>query len=728
MSSNVSRRIFLQAAAAVGGGLIIGCEVTPPVTPVKKTGETPPADKTAEKPAGPPPSTFTANAWVRVAPDGQVTVILDKSEMGQGVETSLAMLVAEELEVDVSKVRVEMAPVDPVYKNALFGFQATGGSTSVRAGWKPLRMAGAAARMMLIGAAARTWKVEESSCRAENGAVIHDASKRRLGYGELVAEAAKSDVPKDPPLKSASSFKVVGKPRARLDGADKARGKTQFGIDVQLPDMLTAVIVRCPVIGGKPAKFDDTKARAVKGVKKVVKVSSGVAVIADTYWTARQAAKDLDVTWDEGPNAKKSSESIEKDAIALAKKPGKEAKKVGDVDKALKGAAKKIDAVYTAPYQAHAAMEPLSCTAKVTKEACEIWVAHQGPEFVQGVAMGMTKLPPTAVKVNITYLGGGFGRRFEMDFVIEALEVAMAMDGVPVKTVWSREDDTQHDFYRPGSYNVLRGGIDKDGSLVAMSCRIVSPSIMTRVFPKWVKDGLDNSALEGLSDHAYAVPNLLVDYHMHDTGIPVGFWRSVGHSQNAFIRESFLDELAALGKQDPVELRRKLLAGAPRWKAVLDLAASKADWGKPMEKGMARGVAVAESFGSFVAQVAEVSVDKDDKIRVHRVVCAIDCGSVVNPDSVEAQMQSGIVYGLTAAMKSAITFENGRAKQTNLHNFRLLRMDEMPKVEVYIVPSTEAPGGCGEPGTPPIAPAVANAVFTLTGKRLRSLPLNLKKA
>lgn len=726
MSATVSRRLFLQVTSALGAGLVIGCEVTPPVTPDKKVEPTPdgkPAT-TAEKPAT-PSEPFAPNAWIRVAPDGAVTIILDKVEMGQGVETSLPMLVAEELEVDLATIRTEFSGADPAYKNPLLGFVATGGSSSIRASYKPLRLAGAAARLMLIGAAARTWKVDESTCRAEKGEVIHAPTGRRLPYGELVGEAAKSPVPKDPPLKPASAFTIVGKPQPRRDGADKARGKTEFGIDVRLPDMLTAVVVRCPVFGGKVAKFDGAKSQAVKGVKKVFAIPSGVAIVADTYWSARQGAKALEVTWDEGPNAKKSSESIEKEAIALAKKPGKEAKKKGDAAKALKSAAKKISAVYQAPFQAHAAMEPLNCTVKMTKDACEIWVPNQAQEFVVVTAAGVTGLPPSAVKLHITYLGGGFGRRFEQDFVAEAIMVAKEMMGVPVKTMWSREDDTQHDFYRPVSYNELSAGLDKTGMPVAWTHRMVSPSIMTRVFPRFMKDGLDNSALEGAADQPYAVPNVLVDYHMHDTGVPVGFWRSVGHSQNAFFVESFVDELAALAKQDPFEYRKKLLAEEPRLKGVLELAASKAGWGKPLEKGVSRGIAVAESFGSFVAQVAEVSVD-NDTIKVHRVVCAVDCGAVVNPDTVEAQMQSGIVFGLTAAIKSGITIENGRVKQANFHNFRLLRMDEMPVIEVHIVPSSEAPGGCGEPGTPPIAPAVANAIFAATGKRIRSLPLRIK--
>jgi isoquinoline 1-oxidoreductase beta subunit len=727
MSTNLSRRLFLQSAGAAGAGLIIGCHVPPPEDAAKKT---PPADPTTAKPAEAkkPGETFAPNAWVRVAPDNTVTVIIDKAEMGQGIETALPMLVAEELEVDVAGIRTEFAPPDPVYKNPLFGMQATGGSTSVRGSYKPLREAGAAARIMLIGAAARAWGVEESSCRAESGHVIHPPTKRRLSYGELAADAAKSPVPKEVKLKDPKDFKVVGKPQRRIDGRAKAMGRAEFGIDVKQPDMLVAVVARCPVFGGKVKSFDASKATAVKGVKKVVQIGSGVAVVATGFWPARQGAAALDIKWDEGANAKNSTEKIREAAIAMAKKPGKEAAKKGDFEKAFKGAAKKVTAVYDAPFQAHAAMEPLACTAVVRKDGCTIWAPTQSVQFVQGVAMKLTGLPKESITIHTMFLGGAFGRKFEQDFIIEAIEVAKELAGTPVKLVWSREDDMRHDFYRPCSYNEFSAGLGKDGMPVAWSHRIVGPSIMTRVFPNQVKDGLDHSSVEGAADMPYGVPNVRVDYHLQDAGVPVGFWRSVGHSQNAFVVECFIDELAAAAKQDPFEYRRKLLEKQPRMKAVLELAAAKAGWGKPVAKGKGRGIAVAESFGSFVAQVADVTVDADGKVKVDRVVCAVDCGAIVNPDTIEAQMEGGIAYGLTAALKSSITIENGGVKQANFHNFRLLEVSEMPVVEVHIVPSTEASGGVGEPGTPPIAPAVANAVFAATGKRLRSLPLRVKDA
>jgi isoquinoline 1-oxidoreductase beta subunit len=731
MKKLLGRRLFLQTTAAASAGLVIGCHVPPPDAPPAPKPEATEAKKDAPAPAvadGPP---FAPNAWVRVAPDGFVTIILDKCEMGQGVETSLAMLVAEEIEVDLASVKTSFAPVDPVYKNRLFGMQATGGSTSIRAAWKPLREAGAAARIMLVSAAARTWKVDESECRAEKGEVIHASSGRRLGYGALAAEAAKSPLPKEPKLKDPSNFRLIGTRATRRDGPEKAAGQTVFGFDVKQPNMLTAVVVRCPVFGGTLVKFDPAKSLAVRGVKKVFKIDSGVAVVAEGFWPARKGAQALVVEWNEGKNAANSSEKITAQAAALAKKPGKVGKSKGDAEKALKAAAKKVDAIYEAPFQAHAPMEPLSCTVHIKDDSCTMWVHTQFQEAVQGTVAKATGLKPSAITIHTTFLGGAFGRKFEQDFILEAVQIATEMRGVPVKLMWSREDDLRHDYYRPASYNVLRGGIGKDNMPVAWTHRVVSPSIMSRIFPNFVKDGLDNSSLEGASDLQYGVPNLHVDYHMQDTGVPVGFWRSVGHSQNAFVTECFLDELAALGKQDPLEVRRKLLGDSPRLKAVLELAAEKAGWSKPPAEGVGRGIAAHISFGSYVAQVAEVSVGKDGQVKVHRVVCAVDCGSVVNPDTVEAQMEGAIVYGLTATLKSQITIENGRVKQGNFHNFRLLAMDEMPAVEVHIMPSKEPPGGVGEPGTPPIAPAVVNAIYAATGKRIRRLPIraqDLKKA
>ncbi len=660
---------------------------------------------------------------MRIAPGGAVTVLVDKAEMGQGIETSLPMLVADELDADWSKVRIEFAPVAPEYKNPVIGSQGTGGSTTIRGSFLPMRTAGAAAREMLVAAAAAMWGVEPASCRTEKGEVLHPPTSRRAPYGSLTEKAAAIPVPKEPKLKDPSEFKLIGTRVKRLDSTIKATGKAEYAIDVQRPGMLVATVARCPVFGGKPAKYDSAAALAVKGVKKVVPVTGGIAVVAEHFWAAKKGVEALGLTWDEGPNATLSTDKLTAAAAALAKKPGAVAHTAGDVEKALKTAHKKLEAVYELPYQAHATMEPMTCVAEVRADACDLWVGTQFHESLQKVAAKITGLPLTSVAVHSTYLGGGFGRRSEMDFATDALEIAREMPGVPIKVVWTREDDMRHDFYRPASYNTLRGGVDKDGKPVAWAQRIVSPSIMTRVFPQYVKNGIDRSAVEGASDSPYSVPNHHVDYHMHDSGVPVGFWRSVGHSIQAFVVESFLDELCALTGKDPFEMRKSLLGGSPRLLNVLKLAAEKAGWGTPLPKGKGRGIACHHSFGSFVAQVAEVTVGDDRRPRVDRVVCAVDCGVAVNPDTLEAQMESSIVYGLTAALKSEITLSGGKVTQTNFHNFRLLQIDEMPKIEVHVVQSAEKPGGAGEPGLPPIAPAVANAIFAATGKRVRKLPI-----
>ncbi len=723
----LGRRLFVQASLSAGAVLVVGCgggETPPPTTPPPGT-----AAPTA-KPDAPPTRPFAAGAWIRIAPDETVTVVVDKSEMGQGVETSLPMLAADEMDADWSRVKMEFAPVAPEYRNTIFGSQGTGGSTSIRASYMPMRTAGAAAREMLVAAAAAMWGVEAATCTTEKGAVLHAATGKRATYGSLTEKAAVMPVPKAPKLKSPAEFKLIGTRVPRLDAAVKAAGKAEFSSDVKRPGMMIAVIARSPVFGGEAKTFDTAAALAVKGVKQAFGISSGVAVVADSYWAAKKGALALKATWKEGANASISSEKLTEAAAALAKKPGKVAETKGDVDKALKGAAKTVDAVYTLPFQAHATMEPMSCVAEVRKDGCDLWVGTQGQESLQKAAAKVTGLPVSSVAVHTTYLGGGFGRRFETDFGIQAVEIAKAMPGVPIKLLWSREDDMGHDFYRPASYSALKGGVGKDGKPVAWSHRIVAPSIFSRVFPNMVKEGIDHAAVEGAVEMPYGTPNVRVDYHMHETGVPVGFWRSVGHSINAFVVESFFDELCALGKQDPFEARKALITGQPRLKAVVELAAAKGDWGKPLDKGRGRGIACHHSFGTFAAQVAEVTVSDDGKVKVDRVVCAIDLGVVVNPDTVEAQVESAIVYGLTAALKSEITISGGKVDQTNFHNFKLLSIAEMPRIEVHIVPSAEPPGGAGEPATPPIAPAVANAIFAATGKRVRRLPIkpaDLKK-
>jgi isoquinoline 1-oxidoreductase subunit beta len=696
----MQRRDFLQVAGTVGAGLVIGFKI-----PTRR-GVAP----------------FAPNAWLRIGTDNSVLVIVDRSEMGQGVTTALPMLLAEELEADWTKIRFEFAPADKAYINQLFGIQGTGGSSSVRAAWKPLRTAGAQARIMLIAAAAQAWGVEPASCRAEAGAVMHAATKRRLTYGALAQRAAALPVPADVPLKDPKDWRLAGKPTKRLDTRFKVNGTAQFGIDVRVPGMLTAVVARSPVFGGKVRSFDATAAKAIPGVRHVVQISSGIAVVGDGYWPAKQGRDALKISWDEGPVAQVSSASISSLFAQRATQDGAVARHDGDAVAALAAAAQRIEAVYEMPFLAHATMEPMNCTAHVRADGVDIWAPTQNQTGVQMIGGQIGGVAPEKVAVHTTYLGGGFGRRFELDFIIEALETSKAA-GAPVKVIWSREDDIQHAQYRPANYHQLRAGLDASGQPVAWTHRIVAPSIMARMFPQTVKNGLDGEAVEGGVELPYAVPNVHVDYQLTDTGIPVGFWRSVNNSFNSFATEGFIDELAVAAKQDPYEYRRALLANAPRHRGVLELAASKAGWGTALPSGRGRGIAVYKSFESFAAQVAEVSVSPAGDVRVHRVVCAIDCGMHVNPSTIEAQMQGGIVYGLTAALNGAITIENGRVTQSNFHDYPMLRLAEMPVVEVYIVPSNEAPGGVGEPGTPPIAPAVCNAIFAATGKRIRRLPI-----
>jgi isoquinoline 1-oxidoreductase beta subunit len=701
----MERRDFLQTAGTMGAGLVIGFRV-----PSRRDQQT----------TGP----FAPNAWLRIGADDSVRVFVDRSEMGQGVATALPMLLAEELEADWSKVRIAFAPADKAYFNPLFGMQGTGGSTSVRAAWTPLRKAGAQARAMLIAAAAQTWGVEPEACRAERGAVTHAASRRRLTYGRLVARAATLPVPAEVPLKDPKDWRIVGRPTKRLDTPLKVNGRAQFGIDVRVPGMLTAVVARSPVFGGKVRSFDAAAAKAVPGVRHVVQISSGVAVVGDGYWPAKQGREALRVVWDEGPVAAVSSASISQLFVERAGQDGAVARHNGDPAGAMSaaGAAQTIEANYEMPFLAHATMEPMNCTAHVRAGAVDIWAPTQFQTGAQGVGAQIGGVPPEKVQVHTTYLGGGFGRRFELDFIAEALEASKAV-GAPVKVVWSREDDMQHAQYRPANYHRMRAALNGDGRPVVWTHRVVAPSIMARVFPTLVKDGLDGEAIEGAMEMPYTVPNVHVDYVLTDTGIPVGFWRSVNNSFNGFAVETFIDELAAAAKQDPYEYRRALLTGAPRHRGVLELAATKAGWGTPLPAGRARGIAVFKSFESFVAQVAEVSVSPTGDVRVHRVVCAVDCGMHVNPDTIEAQMQSGIVYGLTAALKGAITIDKGRVQESNFNDYEVLRLADMPVVEVHIVQNGEAPGGVGEPGTPPIAPAVCNAIYALTGKRIRKLPI-----
>jgi isoquinoline 1-oxidoreductase subunit beta len=712
--SELNRRDFLKAGAAVGGGLLIGLYL-PELARAAGTTDIEPMI-----------APFAPNAFIRIGTDDIVTVIVNKSEMGQGVYTSLPMLAAEELEADWSKVRFESAPVDIAYAHPAFGIQMTGGSTSTASEWERFRKAGATARVMLIAAAAQNWNVDPASLKAENSIVIHAASGRRTSFGSLADSAAKLQPPKDVPLKDPKDFKLIGKPTRRLDTPAKTNGSAQFGLDVYIPGMFTAVVARAPVFGGKVVDFNSDKARAIPGVKDVVQVPSGVAVIASGFWPAKLGRDKLEIKWDDGPNSELSTSGMREQYAQLAQKPGLVARTVGDPAKALAGAAKTITAEFEVPYLAHATMEPLNCTVDLRADSCEIWCGTQFQTVDAAAAASVAGLKPSQVKIHTTFLGGGFGRRANpaSDFVVEAVQVAKAAK-VPVKVVWSREDDLHGGYYRPMWYDRMVGGLDTLGSPIAWTHTIVGQSIMqgTAFEAFGIKNGIDEASVEGAADLLYGIPNLQVDLHTPRIGVPVLWWRSVGHSHNGFAVEAFFDELAHAGGKDPVELRRTLLASQSRMRAVLDLVAEKAGWGKPLPVGRGRGIATHFSFDSYVAQVAEVSVEKDGTPLIHRVVCAIDCGRVVNPDSVKAQMEGGIVFGLSAALKDAITLDGGRVQQRNFNDYQMLRINESPQIEVYIVPSVEAPTGVGEPGVPPVAPAIANAIFAATGKRIRRLPI-----
>ncbi len=713
---DIRRRNFLKASAAVGGGLVLGFYVPFRGAAIAAAQESPPA--------------VEPNAWIRIAGDGTVTILVAKAEMGQGVYTSMPMLIAEELEIGWDKIRVEAAPAAPVYKHTVFGIQVTGGSTSVSSSWDQLRTVGAAMREMLIVAAAKQWDVAPVACRAEKGMVRHLASGRELSYGSLAEQAAKLPVPKQVALKAPKDFKIIGKAMPRLDTPGKIDGTGQFGLDVRIPDMLIAVVARSPVFGGTVKSFKADQARKVPGVKAVAQVPTGVVVAAADFWSALQGREALEIVWDEGEGAKLSTEGLREQYAELAKGPGAVARKEGDAEKALAGAAKKLEAVYEVPYLAHATMEPLNCVAQVHEERCEIWTGTQfqgGDQNAVATALG---LQPQQVEINTMLLGGGFGRRANphSDFVVEAAQVAKALKK-PVKVIWTREDDMRGGYYRPLWYSRLAAGLDGGGKPVVWIHRIVGQSIIagTAFEEALLHNGIDGTSVEGAAELPYAIPNLRVDLHSPKNVVPVQWWRSVGHSHTAFVVESFLDELAAATGKDPYEFRRSLLAGHPRHRGVLELAAKQAGWGKPAPAGRSRGLAVHASFGSWVAQVAEVSVDQNGRITVHRVVCAVDCGRVVNPDTVKAQMASGIIFGLSAALHGEITLKDGRVEQSNFHDYSVVRLDESPEIEVHIVPSTERPTGVGEPGTPPIAPAVANAVFAATGVRVRRLPMTAER-
>jgi isoquinoline 1-oxidoreductase beta subunit len=726
---SVTRREFLKVGAAVGGGLLV--EVWLPRT------------ARADVARGGDP--FAPSAFLRIAPDG-VTFVCPQVEMGQGILTGLAMLVAEELEIAPEAMRVVAAPADRAYDNPGTHLQLTGGSASVKDQYEPLRLAGATAREMLRGAASRRWGVPVAECIASAGAVTHAGTGKQATYEELAEDATRSEVPRRPPLKS-GNFKVIGKPVRRVDARPKIDGSGVFGIDVRLPDMLLAAVVRCPVPGGAVKGFDAAPVKAMPGVVDVVRVPSGIAILARDTWSAREAAGKLLVTWDEGPNAALDSGAMLAAYRAAAAGEGKGIRSDGDAAKALAGAARKVEASYHAPFLAHATMEPQNATAHVTASRCEVWAPTQGPGVAKEIARQITGLGSDEIVIHTTLVGGGFGRRLAQDYVAEAIWCAKAA-GKPVKVVWSREDDFHHDVYRPAALHVMQAGLAADGSPVAWTHRIVTQSIMKQaagdivgaVLPFWVPTPVkrtvgsmaswfmsraDDSAVEGADKVPYTVPNVSVRFIAQDPGVPVGFWRAVGHSQTSFAVESFVDELARAAGKDPYLYRQGLLGAAPRNRAVLDLVAAKAGWGGPLPPGRFRGIAQHDSFGSFAAAVAEVEVS-GGAIAVKRVVIALDCGLVVNPNLVAAQLEGSVVFGLSAALKQEITWRSGRVEQSNFNDFDLLRVDECPVIETHLVSGNGPPTGVGEPGLPPVAPAVANAVFAATGQRLRSLPLRLK--
>lgn len=705
MTSTISRRDFVKTGALASAGLLIGFRLS----------DARELDGLATAAAD-----FTPNAYLKIGTDGAVTVFADHVELGQGVMTALPMIVAEELDADWSKVRIERMPDDPsTWPRAIM----TVGSQSVRGSWQPLRRAGATAREMLISAAAQQWSVDRPSCRAEKGFVLHDESGRRASYGELATAAAAITPPQEPPLKDPKDYRIIGTSAPRVDIPSKVDGSAKFGIDVRVPGMLVASVVRPPVAGADIKRIDETAARIVPGVKDVIRFERGVAVVATDTWSALKGRRALVIEWSDPTSVDVSSAEIRRVFTQLAASPGAVARNDGDVEAALRAARNTLTVDYELPFAAHATMEPMNCTAHVRSDGVEVWVPTQAPTSFQRTAALIAGVRPSDVRVHVTMVGGGFGRRSRTDVLEDAVRLSKRA-GAPIKVMWTREDDMQHDYYRPFGIHRMSGAVGSDGWPVAWMHRVVTQAALGGGRGSDGKMAVNGDAVGGAADLPYAIPNLRVENVITETPIAVAPWRSVGHSQNGFVTEGFIDELAAAAKKDPVELRRRLLAKSPRHLGVLELAAQKAGWGTPLPAGTGRGVAVHAMSGTYVAQVAEVTVQKND-IKVNRVVCAVDCGIVINPDGVAAQMEGAIVYGLTCALKNEITVAGGKVEQANFNTYPMLRLVESPRVEVYTVPSTEAPGGIGEPGVPPIAAAVANAVFAVTGKRLRKLPLRL---
>jgi len=697
---SINRRDFIKSGLATGTGLMLGiyfggCS-SEQQTALSRNND------------------FTPSAWLKIGTDNSVTVILSESEMGQGVSTSIPMLVAEELNIDWNTIRFELAPYDPE-----FGRQITSGSTSIRKGWEKFRKIGAIAKDMLLTAAARKWGVEESECYPDNGSIKHKLSNRKITYGELAKLASQLPIPSIALLKDPKDFKFIGKPMPLLDANDKVTGNTIFGCDVKLDTMLFATIIHCPVFGGQVSNVDSKKAEKTSGVKHIFEIDSGVAIVAENSWSAIKAMNMIKIDWSLGNNHTENTRSLLKSYSDKARQTGSNLASEGDTLSAFKSANKILSASFVTPFQAHATMEPMNCTADVTPDHFEIWAPTQSPTEAWDTAMEtvfsktnrlldkISNQPNARSKLHSTFLGGGFGRRLKQDYVKEATQISKKV-GSPVQLFWTREEDMQHDFYRPATYHQLKAALDNQGLPVAWQHKIVGPA--------------GGKSTGGATRIPYAIPNLDISYVKATTHVPIGSWRSVGSSHNGFVIESFVDEMAIAAGQDPYSYRLNLLANSDRDQNVLKLASTKANWGNPPNNRY-QGIAYFHSYGSRVAQVAEISLTPDKKIIVHKVVCAVDCGMVVNPNTVKAQMESAIVFALTATLKSKIDIDRGRVAQSNFHDFPLLRIDEMPKVETHIVQSTEPPGGIGEPGVPPLAAAIANAVFSATGIRVRKLPI-----
>ena len=709
-AAGLSRRGFLQAGAAAGGGFMLSLRL--PLA----GGEAAAADAGA----------FAPNAFVRIDRDGGIVLTMPYVEMGQGTYTSVSMLIAEELEVDLAQVRVEHAPADAKrYGNPLLGgIQATGNSNAMRGAWQPLRQAGAVARTMLVAAAAKRWNVDPASCQAQRGRVLHAPTQRSLGYGELAADAAGMPVPDRVALKPPEQFRLIGTPAKRIDSPSKVDGTAVYGIDARPAGVKIATLAQSPVFGGRLKSVDDSAAKAVKGVRQVVRFDDAVAVVADHMGAAKKGLAALKIEWDDGPHAKLSTADIARELEQATSSPGAVAQSIGDAEAALAGAVTRVEAIYHVPFLAHATMEPMNCTVHLRPDGCEVWVGLQAMARAQAAAAKLTGLPLDKVVVHNHLIGGGFGRRLESDGVERAVEVAKQVDG-PVKLVWTREEDIQHDMYRPYWVDRLSAGLDAKGMPVAWINRFAGSSVLARWAPPFFNKGLDPDSTEGAIDLTYALPNLHVAYRqVEPPGIPTAFWRSVGPSHNVFVTESFIDELAAAAKQDPVAYRLALLDKSPRAKAVLELAATKAGWGQALPAGTGRGVSLQFVFGTYMAVVAEVEVASSGAVRVRRLVCALDTGTVVNPDTVQAQVEGGMLFGVTAVLHGEITLKNGRVEQENFDSYLPLRIDEAPAIEVHIVPSREPPGGMGEAGTSLVPAAVTNAIFAATGTRLRKLPVD----